>query len=126
MTRLLPPAAYVRAGSVDAATEHRHTGLALPLYTHFTSPIRRYADQLVHRMLGASLGWPGYADTAAEHAHEPLRLDALARTLNERKAAAKQACAPLQPRAPLATVCVTEAATLCLCMRGCKTMYERL
>ena len=89
VTRLLPPALYVRAGSV-APTEHHHTGLALPLYTHFTSPIRRYADQLVHRMLGASLGWPGYA-ISAEEEHEPSRLDALCRTLNERKAAAKQA-----------------------------------
>lgn len=43
------PAEYIIA--TDTTTELGHYELGIDRYTHFTSPIRRYADQLVHRMI---------------------------------------------------------------------------
>lgn len=54
-TRCMNQAVYFCTGEVQPAL-YSHYGLAMERYTHFTSPIRRYADVLAHRLLAASLG----------------------------------------------------------------------
>ena len=70
-----------------APSDTGHFGLGIASYTHFTSPIRRYADLLVHRMLiaacdlGTGGAWPG-----------PEELEEICRTISatERRALAAE------------------------------------
>jgi len=65
-----------------------HFGLALARYAHFTSPIRRYSDLIVHRSLIASLGLGDGGLPREEHE----RLDRVAEhiSMTERRAAAAE------------------------------------
>ncbi|XP_072493528.1 DIS3-like exonuclease 2 isoform X2 [Notamacropus eugenii] len=55
-SRPMQMALYFCTGVLRDEVHFRHYALNVPLYTHFTSPIRRFADVLVHRLLAASLG----------------------------------------------------------------------
>ncbi|KAI7950178.1 hypothetical protein MJO28_008999 [Puccinia striiformis f. sp. tritici] len=53
-TKAMVKAKYFCGGALDIA-KWSHYALNLPVYTHFTSPIRRFADVMVHRQLEAVL-----------------------------------------------------------------------
>ncbi|XP_023277675.1 DIS3-like exonuclease 2 [Seriola lalandi dorsalis] len=54
-SRPMQMALYFCTGALTDEQLFKHYALNVPLYTHFTSPIRRYADIIVHRLLASSL-----------------------------------------------------------------------
>ena len=79
-----------QAQAAYSAKNIGHFGLALRRYAHFTSPIRRYADLLVHRALAADA--PGRGSGAVPVLADRETLDAVAEHISatERRAAAAE------------------------------------
>ena len=96
-TRCMSTAKYCSTGSFPR-NELYHYGLASPLYTHFTSPIRRYADVIVHRLLSASLGLISIDEVLISSVGKKVAIDntnlftkEIAETCNARQLAGQQA-----------------------------------
>ena len=63
-----------------------HFGLASPCYTHFTSPIRRYPDEIVHRLLRKYLFKHDYLNESMDNLESKIAMQAEHSSIMERKA----------------------------------------
>ncbi|KHJ85385.1 RNB-like protein [Oesophagostomum dentatum] len=77
-------ARYFCTGSVESQSSYHHYALNVPFYTHFTSPIRRYPDIIVHRLLAASLD---YCEPSKRSVEE---IQKIAEHCNDKKLIAKK------------------------------------
>lgn len=85
-TRCMMSAEYFCSGT-QAYPEFRHYGLASEIYTHFTSPIRRYADLEAHRQLAAAIDYEPLDASLLSRA----KLEAVCKNINVRHRNAQMA-----------------------------------
>lgn len=78
-TRCMMAAEYFSSGSYGYP-EFRHYGLAVDIYTHFTSPIRRYCDVVAHRQLAGAIG---YENLDLSH-RDKNKMELIVRNINRR------------------------------------------
>ncbi|XP_021092693.1 DIS3-like exonuclease 1 isoform X3 [Heterocephalus glaber] len=86
-TQAMSNALYFSTGSCTEKEFH-HYGLALDKYTHFTSPIRRYSDIVVHRLLMAAISKDKKMEIK-ENLLSNKDLEELCRHINNRNRAAQ-------------------------------------
>ena len=85
-TRCMMSAEYFCSGT-QSYPEFRHYGLASEIYTHFTSPIRRYADLEAHRQLAAAIEY----ETLDISLHSKAKLEEVCKNINVRHRNAQMA-----------------------------------
>uniref|UniRef100_A0A8C9VND5 DIS3-like exonuclease 1 n=1 Tax=Scleropages formosus TaxID=113540 RepID=A0A8C9VND5_SCLFO len=88
-TQAMSNAQYFSTGSCPLE-QYYHYGLALKHYTHFTSPIRRYADIIVHRLLTAAIKLDKGMEPNETLASNK-ELEEIAQHINNKNRAAQQA-----------------------------------